>query len=65
MSKTINLQHRHFVLIACAIATLPDACNRSVVAQHFVGYLQHTNTRFDVARFLACAMGTPCTGRDA
>ena len=65
MSKSVNLQHRHFVLIAQAIATLPIECNRSVVAQHFASMLASTNPRFDLARFLLCAMGTPGNGRDA
>lgn len=64
MTKNVNLQHRHFVLIAATIASLPDFCNRSVVAQHFASQLAMTNPRFDRARFLACAMGEPVTGRD-
>lgn len=65
MTKSINLQHRHFVLIAETIANLPEACNRSVVAIAFADKLACTNPRFDRERFLACAMGNPCTGRDA
>jgi hypothetical protein len=64
MTKSVNLQHRHFVLIAETIAALPDTCNRSVVAIAFADKLASTNPRFDRGRFLACAMGQPSTGRD-
>ena len=66
MTKSINLQHRHFVLIAQAIAKceLTDE-QRYAVASTFARELAATNPRFLVTRFIACAMGTPCTGRDA
>ncbi len=48
-------QHRHYVAIAATIASLPDVCNRSVVAIAFADTL---------ARFLSAAMGNPCNGRD-
>jgi len=68
MSKSVNLQHRHFVMIAEAIASLPvyrgNDC-RIAVANHFADKLADTNPRFDRGRFIACAVGTPCNGRDA
>lgn len=67
MTKSVSLQHRHYVLIAEAIATLPvyrgNDC-RIMVANHFANKLADTNPRFDRARFIACAAGEPSTGRD-
>ena len=66
MTKSVNLQHRHFVLIAETIAKceLSDA-QRQDIARTFARELAATNPRFCEARFIACAMGNPATRRDA
>lgn len=66
MIKSINLQHRHFVLIAETIAKceLSDA-QRQDIARTFARELAATNPRFCEQRFIACAMGNPSSGRDA
>jgi hypothetical protein len=60
-----KMQHRHYVLIAEAIANAPicDDCRMEVVSQ-FAAALRGTNERFDCERFVAAAMGKPSNGRD-
>ena len=70
MSKTINLQHRHFVLIAETLAEtlrsgVLDQAQHADVTWTFADKLACTNPKFDRKRFIQCAMGTPSTGRDA
>jgi hypothetical protein len=70
MTKTINLQYRHFVLIAnllndarLMVGACPDTVAATVTL--FANQLADTNPRFDRSRFIQCAMGNPCSGRDA
>ena len=66
MTKSVNLQHRHFVLIAETIASLPLVdYAKAIVAEHFCRKLASTNPNFSADRFMACAMGNPTSGRDA
>lgn len=70
MSKNVNLQHRHFVLIAELLSEarlMVGACPNTVAATVtlFANALADTNPRFDRTRFIQCATGTPCNGRDA
>lgn len=70
MTKSVNLQHRHFVLIAETIASLRDYPGMThdahiVITDAFAKALRNTNPRFDDVRFIACAMGNPVSGRDA
>lgn len=51
-----RLEHRHFAVIAGIIADMPAQYRRDV-AETFAAGLEHTNPRFDRARFLrACGV---------
>lgn len=54
-----QMQHRHFATIAGILANMPARWSqrRLDIINHFANGLQHTNPRFDRARFLrACGV---------
>ena len=60
-------QHRHYVRIAEAIASIRGkfGCDDTrIIAEHFADALRGTNPNFDRQRFVSAAMGEPSNGRD-